>query len=123
MKKNIILLIILGIVAIALLVANILLPFPSLETAYFWWLGTASMGSFWLLSLAANKFNEVKKMKDFKLFSLLKPSLAIDGDQWCVLYGDNLHDGVGGFGDTPLSAIKNWEKQWHKKNKLKQLKE
>ena len=36
---------------------------------------------------------------------LLKPRLYIDGDQWCALYGENIQDGVCGFGDTPGKAM------------------
>ena len=36
---------------------------------------------------------------------LYRPALLIDGDQWCALLGDNLHDGVAGFGDTPADAM------------------
>jgi len=32
---------------------------------------------------------------------LMRPKLSIDGDQWCALYGENLQDGVAGFGDSP----------------------
>jgi len=28
-----------------------------------------------------------------------------DGDEWCVLLGDNIQDGIAGFGKTPLNAI------------------
>ena len=28
-----------------------------------------------------------------------------DGDQWCVLLGDNLQSGIAGFGKTPEKAI------------------
>jgi len=28
-----------------------------------------------------------------------------DGDQWCVLLGENLQEGIAGFGETPLKAI------------------
>ena len=34
-----------------------------------------------------------------------RPSLSIDGDQWCALYGENLQDGVAGFGDSPGAAF------------------
>ena len=48
-------------------------------------------------------------------FVLLKPSMKPDGDHWCALYGENLQDGVCGFGETPdLAAIdfdKNWREQ------------
>jgi hypothetical protein len=35
-----------------------------------------------------------------------------DGDQWSVLYGDNLQDGVCGFGDTPDDAMLDFDKNW-----------
>ena len=28
-----------------------------------------------------------------------------DGNQWCILYGDNLQVGIAGFGDTPIKAM------------------
>lgn len=35
---------------------------------------------------------------------LFRPKLSRDGSQWCALYGDNLQDGVAGFGDSPYSG-------------------
>lgn len=35
----------------------------------------------------------------------LKPRIFIDGNQWCCLWGENLQDGVAGFGDSPMLAI------------------
>ncbi len=43
---------------------------------------------------------------------LMRPSLTIDGNQWCALYGDNLQDGVGGFGDSPYRAMLDFDKNW-----------
>ena len=43
---------------------------------------------------------------------LIKPRLFIDGDQWCALYGENLQDGVAGFGDTPDKAMRDFDLQW-----------
>lgn len=34
-----------------------------------------------------------------------RPALSVDGDQWCALLGDNLQEGVAGFGDTPAAAM------------------
>lgn len=51
--------------------------------------------------------------QEYNLVSLLKPRIFIDGYKWCVLYGDNLQDGVAGFGDTPYLAILDFNKQWH----------
>lgn len=38
-------------------------------------------------------------------FVLLKPRLFPDGNQWCALYGDNIQEGLCGFGDTPAKAV------------------
>ena len=43
---------------------------------------------------------------------LYKPKLSLDGNQWCALYGDNLQDGVAGFGDSPEDAMWNFDKAW-----------
>ena len=43
-----------------------------------------------------------------------KPRLFIAGNQWCALYGDNLQDGVAGFGDTPDKAMRNFDLNWNK---------
>jgi hypothetical protein len=44
----------------------------------------------------------------------LKPRLFIDGNQWCALYGDNLQDGVAGFGSSPDKAMRDFDLEWHK---------
>jgi hypothetical protein len=28
-----------------------------------------------------------------------------DGDKWCVLWGENIQDGIAAFGDTPEAAM------------------
>lgn len=43
---------------------------------------------------------------------LFRPQLARDGNQWCALYGENLHDGVVGFGDTPEKAMIAFDVSW-----------
>ena len=44
--------------------------------------------------------------------AVYKPSISIDGDQWCALYGDNLQDGVAGFGDSPADAMDDFDRNW-----------
>ena len=44
---------------------------------------------------------------------LLRPALSIDGNQWCALYGENLQDGVAGFGDSPELACQAFDKAWN----------
>ncbi|AZR94620.1 hypothetical protein BBB39_13160 [Bordetella trematum] len=43
---------------------------------------------------------------------LFRPSLSIDGDQWCALYGPDIQVGVAGFGDTPASAMTAFDAEW-----------
>lgn len=46
---------------------------------------------------------------------LFRPRLSIDGNQWCALYGDNLQDGVAGFGDSPYAAMQDFNRNWFAK--------
>ncbi|WP_282372269.1 hypothetical protein [Pseudomonas sp. PS02290] len=43
---------------------------------------------------------------------LYRPSLGIDGNQWCALYGEDLMNGVAGFGDTPELAMIDFNRNW-----------
>jgi hypothetical protein len=43
---------------------------------------------------------------------LWKPTLKPDGNQWCALYGENLQDGVAGFGETPDKAMRDFDAKW-----------
>lgn len=43
-----------------------------------------------------------------------RPKLSIDGDHWCALYGDNLQDGVAGFGKSPADAMWDFDCNWSK---------
>ncbi|HEC12279.1 MAG TPA: hypothetical protein ENI80_03375 [Acidiferrobacteraceae bacterium] len=45
-------------------------------------------------------------------FMLLRPRIFLDGNKWCALYGDNLQEGVTGFGDTPYEAAKQFDAAW-----------
>lgn len=45
-------------------------------------------------------------------FVLLKPSMFLDGNEWCALYGDNIQTGVCGFGSTPNEAARNFDAAW-----------
>lgn len=53
------------------------------------------------------------EQQEYNLFSLLKPKIFIDGDRWCVLYGDDLQNGLAGFGETPYLAIIDFSKSFH----------
>lgn len=42
----------------------------------------------------------------------MRPRVFMDGNQWCCLYGDNLQDGVAGFGRTPREACNDFDYWW-----------
>ena len=46
---------------------------------------------------------------------LWKPRLFIDGNQWCALFGENIQEGVVGFGDSPDEAMWAFDTAWRKK--------
>ena len=48
--------------------------------------------------------------------AVYRPRLSIDGNQWCALYGENLQDGVAGFGDTPDAACAAFDDAWLNSN-------
>ena len=64
--------------------------------------------------LQQSRMSYAIQMEELCMFALLKPKLYRDGDQWCVLYGENIQEGVVGFGDTPYSAISDWNGDWHR---------
>lgn len=45
-------------------------------------------------------------------FVLLKPKLYPDGNMWCALYGENIQEGVAGFGETPEKAAQAFDLAW-----------
>lgn len=47
--------------------------------------------------------------------AIYRPSLRIDGDQWCALYGESLQDGVAGFGDSPSKAMADFDRAWNER--------
>ncbi len=46
-------------------------------------------------------------------YALYRPRLFIDGDHWCALLGENLQEGVAGFGKSPATAARAFNKAWH----------
>ena len=43
---------------------------------------------------------------------LYKPTLIADGTMWCALFGENLQEGVAGFGETPAAAMMDFDTNW-----------
>lgn len=42
-----------------------------------------------------------------------RPKVYRDGNQWCALLGDNITEGVAGFGDSPEMACAAFDKAWN----------
>lgn len=42
-----------------------------------------------------------------------KPRVFMDGDTWVALYGENLQEGIAGFGMTPGHATRDFDKVWN----------
>lgn len=47
--------------------------------------------------------------------AIYRPAISIDGNKWCALYGENLQDGVAGFGDSPAEAMDDFDRAWNEK--------
>lgn len=43
---------------------------------------------------------------------MFRPRLSIDGNMWCALYGENLQEGVAGFGSSPEAACCAFDNAW-----------
>ena len=49
--------------------------------------------------------------------AIYRPTLSIDGDMWCALYGGDLQSGVAGFGKSPRDAMWKFDQAWEAKLK------
>jgi len=48
---------------------------------------------------------------------LYKPRLYPDGDKWCALLGENIQEGIAGFGKSPDLATREFDKAWYEEIK------
>jgi len=51
---------------------------------------------------------------EMNLVIIFGAKLSIDGNQYCWLHGDNLQDGVAGFGKSPYLAALDFNRNFHK---------
>jgi hypothetical protein len=65
--------------------------------------------------IAESRLTAAIQAEEYTLIATLKPRIFVDGDQWCVLWGENLQDGIAGFGESPTLAVYDFNKAWHKK--------
>lgn len=52
---------------------------------------------------------------EVNLVAKFQAKLSIDGDQWCWLYGENLQDGIAGFGKSPYLAALDFNRNFYAK--------
>lgn len=52
-----------------------------------------------------SEMNLMVEKEEYNLFVIIKPKLYKDGEQWCCLYGEDIQNGVVGFGSTPYESI------------------
>ena len=62
-------------------------------------------------SIAAQVEGAIERLGSFAVAYRLIPFR--DGNQWCVLLGDDIQSGVAGFGDSPAKAISAFERAMH----------
>jgi len=64
--------------------------------------------------LQQERLGIVIEQAEYNKFVMLNPKVSIDGNQYCVLYGEDLQSGIAGFGDTIYLAILDFNKQFYK---------
>jgi hypothetical protein len=62
----------------------------------------------------SEELNLIVQKQEYALISSLGLKPFKDGNQWCFLWGDNIQDGVSGFGDTPYEAMIDFDKNFHR---------
>jgi hypothetical protein len=72
----------------------------------------------------ANWINNYQSAQHYEQLNLIQSEIEMvyvktynlipfkDGDNWCVLLGTNIQEGIAGFGDTPLRAIRDFNKHF-----------
>lgn len=62
-----------------------------------------------------SKHNAAIESEEMNLVALLRPRVFIDGNMWCILYGESIMDGVVGFGESPILTVYDFNKSWRKR--------
>ena len=44
---------------------------------------------------------------------LYRPTISLDGNCYCALYGEDLMSGCAGFGETMAEAMADFDRNWH----------
>lgn len=66
------------------------------------------------MSLYVQETDEARVIEtaEMNLVIIFGAKLSIDGNQWCWLHGDNLQDGIAGFGKSPYLAALDFNKNF-----------
>lgn len=59
------------------------------------------------------RMNQLMTKSDLALIEAFGLKPFKDGDCWCVLFGDNLQEGISGFGKSPHKAVLDFNKNWY----------
>lgn len=73
-----------------------------------------SDNSFYLQAQHNETMVALQTASDFSIMKAVGAKVTQDGNQYCCLYGENLHDGIAGFGDTPYKAVLAFNNEWNK---------
>ena len=60
------------------------------------------------------KIESLSTEAEFAIFKAVGAKLYKDGDKWCCLYGENIQEGICGFGDTPHKAVIEFNSAFYK---------
>lgn len=64
-----------------------------------------------LIDIFTDRYGEILETHAmWKCISALGAKLSKSGNQWCFLWGENLEDGICGFGNTVFDAATNFYK-------------
>lgn len=66
-----------------------------------------------MIDAAQNKFEAEKTAYVLSIVSSLNLSVKKDGDMFCVLWGENIQEGLCGFGKTPYAAVVDFNKNYY----------
>lgn len=67
-------------------------------------------------SVGNELYEAAEKLNSFAIAYRLVPFR--DGDQWCVLLGDDLQSGIAGFGESPALAIRDFDRAMYTKSAI-----
>jgi hypothetical protein len=85
-----------------------------------YWIERLNFDANYAQQIHQSQISKAVEAEEMNLFSMLKPKVSIDGNQYCVLYGENLMEGVAGFGDTLMDAIWDFNKSFRTPIELQQ---